>query len=169
MPFSFRLTFRQACLLGSAMAFALVIIAVLLQAFADFHPCSLCILQRVVFMALGVVFLLAAWHQPARVGRALYGVILLCLTLIGLFIAARHVWLLHLPAAEQMPCGPGLAYLWENYPIMDSLRFMLQGTTQCSETTELLLGLTLPMWSLLGFSGLFAYILFLLFPRSASQ
>jgi len=159
-----RLTFRQGCLIGAAAACSLVIAALLLEQFASFQSCSLCLLQRYMFIAIAVVFLIAAWHQPIGYGLYGYGGLLLFLMGIGIAIAARHVWLLHLPVEEQAPCGPGFEYLMNNYPLFDSLRFIVQGTAECSETRDLFLGLTLPMWSLLGFIGFFIYSLLLVIP-----
>src|SRR5256714_15111734 len=45
-----------------------------LQFVVGLEPCPLCIVQRILLLALGVAFLAAALHHPAgRLGAGLYG------------------------------------------------------------------------------------------------
>src|SRR5260221_5247067 len=45
-----------------------------LQFAVGLEPCPLCIIQRILLFAVGVVFLVAALHHPAgRLGAGLYG------------------------------------------------------------------------------------------------
>ncbi|MBT8070268.1 MAG: disulfide bond formation protein B, partial [Gammaproteobacteria bacterium] len=52
---------------GALLGFALY------NQYVDYlDPCPLCIFQRVVFMAMGVIALLAFLHNPARTGQRIY-------------------------------------------------------------------------------------------------
>ncbi|HXH03196.1 MAG TPA: disulfide bond formation protein B, partial [Candidatus Competibacteraceae bacterium] len=60
-------------LLGFASCAGLLAYAILyLQERLGLEPCPLCIFQRIAFIALGLVFLVAAIHQPKRGGRYVY-------------------------------------------------------------------------------------------------
>ncbi|PSQ90899.1 MAG: hypothetical protein BRD57_05760, partial [Proteobacteria bacterium SW_6_67_9] len=88
--------------LGNAVAalvcFAAVGYAVAwLQLVQGLAPCPLCIVDRAAFAGAGLVFLLAAFHGPARWGRRLYAGAALVPLALGLASAGRHVWLQHLP------------------------------------------------------------------------
>jgi disulfide bond formation protein DsbB len=55
------------------------------------EPCPLCIFQRVGVFALGVVFLIAALHDPAALGRRVYALLLLLAALTTIGVAARQL------------------------------------------------------------------------------
>jgi len=55
------------------------------------EPCPLCIFQRVAVIAFGLVFLLAALHDPRGFGRRLYGLFGVLAALAGMGIAGRHL------------------------------------------------------------------------------
>src|SRR4051812_29935110 len=106
-----KLTPRLAFLAGFLISGGLIAFALYLQYFEYQDPCPLCILQRVVYIALMVVFLIAALHGPRRTGVTVYSSLLVVVSLIGIGIAARHVWLQHLPKDKVPACGPGLSYM----------------------------------------------------------
>lgn len=125
--------------------------------FAQFHlgmePCPLCIFQRLALAALGVLFLVAALHDPRDWGAKIYGVLLDLTALLGMGIAARQVWLQHLPSDEVPQCGPGLDYMLQNFPLSETIRMALTGSGECAKV-ETLLGLSIPEWTLMLFLGL---------------
>ena len=126
--------------------------------FAQFYlglaPCPLCILQRLLLLLLGVVFLAALLHHPRHWGARVYAGLMGLVAGVGAGVAARHVWLQHLPAEEAPRCGPGLGYLVETLPVGEVLREVLTGSGECAEVTWTWLGLSIPEWSLLLFVGL---------------
>ena len=91
------------------------------------EPCPLCVLQRFAVIGLGIVFLIAAIHNPAGGARRVYAGLLGLVTAFGVVVAGRHVWLQHLPSDEIPACGPGLDYMWENFPLADVVQHGLQG------------------------------------------
>lgn len=117
-------------------------------------PCPLCISQRVCFLLAGLVGLVAALHHPGRVGQRLYALTGGLLALVGAAIAARHIWIQHLPPDKVPACGPGLAYMLENFPLLEAVRLALRGDGNCAEIGWTLLGLSISEWSLLAFVGL---------------
>jgi disulfide bond formation protein DsbB len=138
--------------LGYALGFlacaGLIGFALYLQYYEYQDPCPLCILQRVAFMALGAIFLVAAVHGPARAGVIVYGGLLFVVAAAGAAIATRHVWLQHLPRHQAPECGPGLEYMLEKFPLSQAIGKILAGSGECAETGWAFLGLSIAGWSL---------------------
>lgn len=162
----FRWSFRAQFLLGFVICVVLLAAALYTQYVQHQIPCPLCSFQRGGFALLGIMFLIGGLHAPkSRGGRIAYGVLALVPALIGLGIAARHVWLQHLPPDQVPACGPDLAYMMEAFPLGDMLRQVLTGSGECAEVTWRLLGLSMPEWSLLWFVALTAWLLLAAFRR----
>jgi hypothetical protein len=68
---------RPAYLVGFLVCAALMAWAFWLQYGEGLEPCPLCMFQRVAVSAVGVVFLIAAIHNPRRTGAAFYAVLTL--------------------------------------------------------------------------------------------
>lgn len=151
--------------LGYALGFlacaGLIGFALYLQYYQYQDPCPLCILQRMVYMVLMGVFLVAALHGPGRAGAYFYGGLLVVTAGIGTAVAARHVWLQHLPPDRVPECGPGLEFTLRKFPLFEALEKILAGSGQCAEAAWKFLGLTIAGWSLVWFVllGLFAVYL----------
>jgi disulfide bond formation protein DsbB len=135
-----------------------VVISVALIAFALYQqyryfmdPCPLCIFQRIGFMWIGAVALLAAVHNPGRAGQWFYSVLLVIGAAIGAAVAGRHVWLQNLPPDSVPECGPGLNYMLENFPLTEVLSTVLFGDGSCAEVHWRFLGLSMPGWTFVWF------------------
>lgn len=115
------------------------------------EPCPLCISQRIAIFVTGVVFLIAAIHNPRKMGVKRYAILGTITALLGGSISTRHVWLQHLPPDKVPECGPELSYMFEYFPIFDTLKFMLSGTGDCAKVDWTLLGFSMPVWTLLAF------------------
>src|SRR4030065_7162 len=81
---------------------------------SDLFP--LCMVQRVVFIAILAVFALAALHGPKRTGERIYAALIALLSLSGVAVAGRHIWIENLPKDQVPACGPGLEYMLETLP-----------------------------------------------------
>lgn len=148
---SFFLSRRPLYLFGFLACAGLIAFALYLQHKLGEDPCALCIFQRVAVAALGVIFLVAGLHNPRDAGNRIYAALALIATLIGGGIAARHVWLQHLPKDQVPECGPGLSYLMESQPWLQVLRNVLQGSGECAEVGWTFLRLSIPEWTLIYF------------------
>ncbi|MBI4937397.1 MAG: disulfide bond formation protein B [Nitrosomonadales bacterium] len=111
-------------------------------------PCPLCMLQRVIFIAMLAVFAVAALHNPARTGTRIYAVLAGLLALSGVGVASRHIWLQHLPKDEVPACGPGLDYMLESFPMTEVLKELMHGSGECAAKGWTFLALGIPEWSL---------------------
>jgi len=155
---------------GFVACAALIAFAYYLQFVEQQEPCPLCILQRVVFFALAVVFLIAALHGPRRTGSTLYSALLFAIAAVGAAIATRHVWLQHLPKNQVPECGPGLDYMLKKFSIGRALEKILSGSGECAEAGWTFLGLTIAGWSLVWFVllAIFAILLAIMIRRKAA-
>lgn len=152
---------RQGYLAGFLVCAGLIGFALYLQYVKGEDPCPLCLLQRIAFMALGLVFLIAAIHNPGRTAAILYGVLLVLFSLAGAAVAGRHVWLQSLPTNMVPECGPGLEFILSRFPLGKAMDMILRGSGECAEKGWTFLGLTIAGWSLVWFVLLAAAALWL--------
>jgi disulfide bond formation protein DsbB len=143
------MTIRILSLTGFITCAALIAIALYFQHVEGLDPCPLCIFQRIAFIAMGFVFLVCFLHNPRSIGRKLYGLLASIAGLIGISIAARHVWLQNLPADQVPECGPGLDYMLEVFPFTKMLETVFKGSGECAEVSWTLAGISMPGWSLI--------------------
>jgi len=117
-------------------------------------PCPLCVFQRLVFIWMGAFALLAAIHNPGRTGLRIYAWLAASGAVLGAAIAGRHIWLQSLPADEVPECGPGLNYMLDNFPLTEVLASVLRGSGSCAEVIWSFMGMSMPMWTLIWYTGL---------------
>ena len=151
---------RTGYFLGFAICAGLMAYALYLQYVLDLEPCPLCMFQRVALVAMGAVFLIAALHRPARTGAWIYGGLQLVLGGAGIGLALRHLWIQSLPADQVPACGMGIGYMFETLPLFDVITRTLKGSGECAKV-DLVLGLTIPAWTLTLFIVLIAWSLLL--------
>jgi disulfide bond formation protein DsbB len=154
------MTTRVAYLMGLLTCAGLMAFALYLQYVELQEPCPLCILQRVAFIGMMVVFAIAAVHGPARRGAIVYSSMLVAIGGIGAAIAGRQVWLQHLPANQVPACGPGLEYMLQSFPLGQALQKIFAGSGECAEAGWRFLGLTIAGWSLVWFIALAVFAVF---------
>ena len=162
------MTPRLGYALGLLACAGLLGFALYLQYYQNQEPCPLCILQRVAFIAMMALFLVAALHGPRRRGAIVYSTLLVITAGIGAAIAGRQVWLQHLPASKVPACGPGLEYMLEQFPLSQALSKIFAGSGECAEVTWRFLGLSIAEWSLAWFVvlALFAVYIAMRAPRA---
>lgn len=152
---------RSGYLLGFLASFGLVGLALFIQTQNNLEPCPLCISQRILFMSLGLVFLIAAIHNPQRLWRKIYGLLLVLIALGGAGVAIRHWWLQAHRESMVADCGVGFDYMFDNFPLQKALTLVFRGTGDCAAIDWTFLGLTLPQLSLIAFVGFAAYAIYL--------
>lgn len=155
---------RPSMLVGFLLTVGMMATAFFFQYYMELEPCPLCIAQRVVVIAMGIIFLIAFLHGPtSNWGRRIYGCLLTLTSIAGLVVAGRHTWLQHLPEDRVPECGPGLQFWMDHLPATDVIQKVFQGSGECSEVVFSFLGLSIPEWSLIVFVFLLLYSLKLLF------
>jgi protein dithiol:quinone oxidoreductase len=143
------LTPRAGNTLGFLACAGLMAYALYAQHVLGLEPCPLCVFQRVGVIAMGVVFALAALHNPGAIGRRVYAAVLALAALGAGGVAARHLWLQTLPPERVPACGPGLDYMLESFPFTEVLQTVLSGSGECAKVDWSLLGLAMPAWVLI--------------------
>lgn len=157
-----RWSFRASFLAGFLVCAGLIAFALYAQYVLLMDPCPLCILQRVVFIGLGIVFLVGGLHAPRGAGRWAYVVLTVIVAVVGAGIAIRHLWIQSLPPGAVASCGAPLGYLLEtrasNGGLIAVLLKVLSGSGECA-AVQPILGLSMPWWSLIWFVLLGAWAL----------
>ena len=120
-------------------------------------PCPLCLIQRFFIIAIGFLYFLTFIYPPRKIFRAVFTVLITLISIFGVSVSARHVWLQNLPADEVPACGPGLSFMFENFPIGSVIKDLFTGSGECAEITWRFLGLSMPMWTLICFIGFIIY------------
>jgi protein dithiol:quinone oxidoreductase len=128
-----------------------------LQYFEGQDPCPLCLVQRGFYFLVLLAFAAAAVHAPGRTGNAIYCGAACLFALGGGGVAARQVWLQHLPADQVPACGPDLFFMLENFPLARIFEKLFMGSGQCAEVHWKFLGLSIAGWSLVWFAALALY------------
>lgn len=114
------------------------------------EPCPLCVFERMAVTAMGLVFLVAALHNPTGGGRRAYALLILLAAGAGVGVAGRHVWLQNLPPDKVPACGPGFGYIIDSFPLSDALKLIFSGSGECASIDWVFLGLSMPAYVLLG-------------------
>ncbi len=127
--------------------------AIYIQNVDFLDPCPLCIFQRMVYMWLGAVALVAFVHNPGYIGKWIYGGLICAGGLVGIGVAGRHLWLQSLPADQVPDCGMGLNYMLETMPFRDVLSEVFYGSGECAEVIWAFLGISMPGWSFLWYTA----------------
>ncbi len=156
---------RICFFLGFAACASLLAVGAYLQFVEELEPCPLCISQRLAILATGVLFLVGGLHNRAR---NVYAILSALAALIGASVSARHVWLQHLPPEEVPECSPGLEYVFQNFPLADTIKLMLTGTGECAKIDWTLLGLSIPAWTFFAFLMLAAWAVLQIFNKPAA-
>ena len=147
---------RPAYLLGFLVCAGLMGWALWLQYGLELDPCPLCVFQRIAVIATGVVFLIAAIHNPGRVGAIFYAALTVLVSGIGAAIALWHVWIQAQPKGAVPACGMGLNYMLETMPLTDVISKVLKGSGECAEAGWLFMGLAIPSWTFVFFVAMIA-------------
>ncbi len=134
-------------------AFILLAVAFYMEYEMGLEPCPLCMLQRIVFLVIGIVSLVSAWHNsPKAFSRYAIGIVIF--SLLGAALSLRHLYLQNLPEEQLPACLPGLSYMVEVFPWQEIMSAMIMGTGECGDVVWTFLGLSIPGWTLVAFMGM---------------
>ncbi len=159
---------RTLNFVGFGACAALLAFALYSQFQLGLDPCPLCIFQRIGVAFTGVCFLLAALHNPRGGGRYAWAVLIGVGALATLGVAARHVYVQHLPPGSLPSCGAPLSFLVKITPVFSLIKKVLTGSGECGEVNWRFLGLAMPTWVLLWAAGLGALGLYANLRRRAA-
>jgi disulfide bond formation protein DsbB len=134
-------------------SFALLAVAFYMEYQMGLEPCPLCMLQRIVFLCIGVVSLVSALTNNLG-ARRICSWIVVVLAVAGGALAVRHLYLQNIPADQLPACLPGLSYMFDVFPWQEIMQAMIMGTGECGEVVWTFLGLSIPAWTLVAFVGM---------------
>ncbi|MFO1258106.1 MAG: disulfide bond formation protein B [Gammaproteobacteria bacterium] len=149
-----RVMFRGYYVIGLIVCLFLLSAAFFFQFVLGLEPCPLCVLTRLVVIGLAGVYLIAILHNPRNFIQKFYSLLTILLTISGLVISARHVWIQHLPPDQVPACGPSFDYLVQTMPFTEAMEIILNGSGECAKVDWTFLGGSIPAWMLVVFSGL---------------
>jgi disulfide bond formation protein DsbB len=142
---------RAIWLLIAVTVLGLVVTSVVMTEVLHLHPCHLCILQRILFIALGTFALLAAFMLPR-----LFGGLALLAAAGGVGVAGYQVWLQAQPmdpfscaSVTPEPVEHVVDWLGNRMPEL----FLATGL--CQEVELTILKLSLAGWAIIAFSAAF--------------
>jgi disulfide bond formation protein DsbB len=153
------MTARQGNLLGFAACAGLLAYAYYAQLVLHLEPCPLCIFQRVGIFALGLVFLIAAAHDPVGWGRRIYALLAGLAALATIGVAARQLYIQSMPEGSVPACGASLDFMLKVFSLSEVLVKVLTGSGECAKVTWTFLGLAMPGWVLVAALVLGVYAL----------
>ena len=131
----------------AALSFAVVVAALVSQHAFEMQPCPWCVLQRLVFVAIGVFAVLGiVWRGPA--GSRVAATFGLLLAVAGI---AAALWQ-HFVAAKSASCNLTLADRVMSATQLDRLwPDVFEARASCADAAVELLGVPYAMWSALAF------------------
>jgi disulfide bond formation protein DsbB len=136
---------RSALLAISLISFALIGAALYLQHAKDMLPCPLCVIQRYLFLGVGIAALVGALSGKVRGGAALA----LLAALGGLGVVGKHLYVLAHPGFS---CGiDPMETTLNKIPTAEYLPWMFRAEGLCESATDTLFGMSIPQWSAVWF------------------
>ena len=153
------MTARAANSLGALACAGLLAYAYYAQFVLHLDPCPLCIFQRVGVFAIGLIFAIAAAHDPVGWPRRVYAGLVLLAALATIGVAARQLYIQSLPPGSVPACGASLDFMLKVFPLTDVLVKVLTGSGECAKVDWRLLGLAMPAWVLIAAVALGGYAL----------
>lgn len=164
--FSYRKTNIASAVGCAALCFYAI---VYLQQHLGLEPCYLCVTQRFFVVGCGLLFSLAAIHNPTGSGRLWYAGATCISALGGAYFAMKQLWLQGLSADQVPTCGPPVDYLFDAFSTIEVIAMLVRGDGNCAEVQWQLLGLSIPAWVLINCMTLFAISLFQLMRKDRYQ
>lgn len=136
---------RSALLIISLVSFALIGAALYLQHAKEMLPCPLCVIQRYLFLAVGIAALAGALSDKVRAGAA----VALLAALGGLGVVGKHLYVLANPGFS---CGiDPMETTLNKIPTAELMPWMFRAEGLCGSARETLFGLMIPQWSAVWF------------------
>ena len=150
---------RTFLMMIALACFAMLAAALYLQHYKDMWPCPLCVIQRYIFLAIGILSLIAASAGKLKVWAG----VALAAALGGLGVVGKHLYVLANPG---LSCGiDPMETMLNKIPSAVYLPWIFKAEGLCGDVGDLVLGLSIPQWSALGFALVTAALLTVLVRR----
>ena len=130
----------------------------------NYAPCPLCILQRVGYLGIAIACVIAAIIPKFK---KVFHLLAIIASIYGLSTAIKQMWVIYHPTIS---CGiDPLEVFINQFALTQSVPWFFKADGFCSAPLPPLMGLSVPMWSLIWFS-IFTLVLAIgFFKKSASK
>lgn len=135
----------------AAAPLVLICIALTMQYVYLMEPCPLCVVQRLIFILIGLAFICKVIFFRITTAMLYLSITSVIFSLSGVGVAGRHVWLQHFPSDNLPGCLPSFSYLIESLPIGSAVIKILNGSADCTKVQWTFLGLSIPEQTLVIF------------------
>ena len=150
----------QATLITLALSFGLY-----LEHFEELAPCSLCMLQRYLFLSAILFAISIAYLEKLKYFFVTLNLISLFL---GTLISAKQVRLQYRPGSNSFECGGELSVDQESFSFSKILKILSDSNHNCSEILWSFLGISIAGWALVIFVFLIILNIFAIFQHKVS-
>lgn len=117
--------------------------------------CPLCMLQCAALVAIASICIMVWLHQPGKIWAKIYSSVVIFISLIGLGLAGRQVWLQNLPVEKVSECDFNPIVQWmesnSDFSFIDMLLTSFRGAGDCVKVDWAFLGLSAPVWMMIIF------------------
>lgn len=155
------MSMRSTYFFGFVIICLLLTTSVYLQLYKNVIPCPLCTLQRISFVLLGILFLLGLFIYKKFFSRIAINFFSMMISLCGMSLAARQIWLQHFATAGSSECGVSLQYMLQVLPLSQTFQKVFEGSAECTQQGWEFLSLNMAEWALTWFIIFFAMSLYL--------
>jgi protein dithiol:quinone oxidoreductase len=121
------------------------------QHWGGIKPCPWCIVQRLVYMAIASVALMAALHRPGPAGTGVYSLFGGIAAAGGVAAAAYQVYIERDPQRALGCTGSSVENFLDQIKVGKAIPPLLQYEGACTPQPWSFLGLSIPEWSLVCF------------------
>jgi disulfide bond formation protein DsbB len=152
-------TSRSILLAIAAICFALVGAALYLQHAQQMLPCPLCVIQRYLYLVIGLAALAGSLSGKPKLGAGLG----LLAALGGLGVVGKHLYVLANPGFS---CGiDPMETILNKIPTAEMMPWLFKADGLCENARDTLLGLSIPAWSAVWFALVTAALVWVLASR----
>jgi len=144
-------SFSKVNLFGATLSFIMIGVALLIQLIYKLEPCPLCITQRIIFIAIGFIFIFFLLLKHSFLTRITHLLLLATASIAGIIFSGRHIMIQEKWINVPAECGIDLDYMFENFPLTQAMNLLFKGTGDCSSIDWSFVGITLPQLALIGY------------------
>lgn len=162
-----KLSYPLWCLFLMLMTLSVLGLSFYFEYVQELTPCPLCLMQRLCVMLLLILTCLSCFFYRPRIQNK-------CLWLqvvvagMGIFFAARQLWLQSLPVDQIPICLPGIGVMIRYLPWQQVAHALLFGAGDCAQVSWSWLGLSMAAWTCCYFVGMLIASLISLFGFNSS-
>lgn len=133
---------KQLRIITGSISLLSIIVAIIIGYIYKLDVCTMCYSQRASFIVIGLGLFI--WHY---IGKGLF----VMGGISGLWLSARHTYIMYNPHKALNSCGADLSFLWEMEQYIEVIKSLMLGGIDCTKEKFSILGLYLPTWSLILF------------------